>query len=68
MSRKKFENVLEENEAIYQVKGVPPGSREKILDIVAKSAYNNDRAYEGCTRSVLAALIEHFHLSSYEGN
>ncbi|GAI15462.1 unnamed protein product, partial [marine sediment metagenome] len=42
-------------------------AREKILDIIAKSAYNNDRAYEGCTRCVLAALIEHLHLSSCEG-
>lgn len=67
MSRKEFENILEENEAIYQVKGVPPGSREKILDIVAKSAYNYDRAYEGCSRSVLAALIEHLQLSDCKG-
>ena len=62
-----FITKLEENEEIYNVKGVPPGSREKLLDIIAKSAYNNDRAYEGCTRCVLAALIEHLHLSSYEG-
>ena len=58
---------LEENEEIYNVKGASPGGREKMLDIIAKSAYNNDRAYEGCTRSVLAALMEHLHLSSCEG-
>jgi len=58
---------LEENEEIYNVKGVSPGDREKLLDIIAKSAYNNDRAYEGCTRSVLASLVEHLHLSSCEG-
>ena len=58
---------FEENEEIYNVKGVSPGAGEKILDIIAKSAYNNDRAYEGCTRCVLAALIEHLHLSSCEG-
>jgi hypothetical protein len=52
---------------MYNVKGVSPGARGKILDIIAKSVYNNDRAYEGCTRCVLAALIEHLHLSSYEG-
>lgn len=62
-----FEKKLEENKEIYTIKGIPPGGREKILDIIAKSAFNNDRAYEGCTRSVLAALIEHLHLSSAEG-
>lgn len=61
------ERKLEENEEIYKVKEIPPGTKEKILDIIAKSAYNNDRAYEGCTRSVLAALIEHLHLSTVEG-
>ena len=66
-SLEKYITKLEENEEIYYVKGVSPGAREKILDIIAKSAYNNDRAYEGCTRCVLAALIEHLHLSSYEG-
>jgi C_GCAxxG_C_C family probable redox protein len=66
-SSQEFITKLEENEEIYNVKGVSPGAREKLLDIIAKSAYNNDRAYEGCTRCVLAALIEHLHLSSYEG-
>jgi C_GCAxxG_C_C family probable redox protein len=66
-SSKEFVTKLEENKEIYNVKGVSPGAREKMLDIIAKSAYNNDRAYEGCTRSVLAALIEHLHLSSCEG-
>jgi C_GCAxxG_C_C family probable redox protein len=62
-----FEKKLEQNRDIYTLKGIPPGGREKILDIIAKSAFNNDRAYEGCTRSVLAALIDHLHLSSSEG-
>ncbi len=52
-SSKEFITKLEKNEEIYNVKGVSPGAREKILDIIAKSAYNNDRAYEGCTRCVL---------------
>ena len=64
---KKFITKLEENEEIYKTREVPPGAKEKILDIIAKSAYNNDRAYEGCSRSVLAALVEHLHLLSYEG-
>ena len=66
-SSNKFITNLEKNEEIYNVKGISPGAREKILDIISKSAYNNDRAYEGCTRSVLVALIEHLHLSSCEG-
>lgn len=66
-SSEEYITKLEENEKIYNVKGISPGAREKILDIIAKSAYNNDRAYEGCTRCVLAALIEHLHLSSCEG-
>lgn len=66
-SSKEFITKLEENEKIYNVKGVSPGASKKILDIIAKSAYNNDRAYEGCARSVLAALIGHLHLSSCEG-
>jgi len=37
-------------------------STEKILDRIAKAAYDNDRTYEGCTRCVLAALQEHLHL------
>ena len=65
--KRNFITKLEENEEIYNFKGIAPGGKEKILDIVAKSAYNNDRAYEGCTRSVLSALIEHLHLSSCEG-
>jgi len=43
--------------ADYNDRSVPPGSREKLLDAVAKSAYNNDRAYEGCCRAVLAAIF-----------
>jgi len=37
-------------------------STEKILDRIAKTAYDNDRTYEGCTRCVLAALQDHLHL------
>ena len=66
-SSEEYITKLEEDEEIYNVKGISPGAKEKILDIIAKSAYNNDRAYEGCTRCVLAALIEHLHLSSCEG-
>lgn len=37
-----------------------PGGRDKLLGIIARSAYSNDRAYEGCTRPVLASLVYHF--------
>jgi C_GCAxxG_C_C family probable redox protein len=57
--------------AMYDARSEKPASRKKILDIVAKAAYDNDRAYEGCTRSVLAALQFHLQLSrsdeAYEG-
>lgn len=43
-----------------------PGSKEKILDRVAKAAYDNDRTYEGCARCVLAALHHHLHLTDDE--
>jgi hypothetical protein len=33
-SSRKFINKLEENEEIYNVKGVAPGAREKILGII----------------------------------
>lgn len=46
-AKRKFITKLEENEEIYNVsKGIVPGAKEKIIDIVAKSAYNNDRAYK----------------------
>jgi C_GCAxxG_C_C family probable redox protein len=48
--------------ARYNTRGEEMASTEKILDRIAKAAYDNDRAYEGCTRCVLAALQEHLHL------
>jgi C_GCAxxG_C_C family probable redox protein len=58
---------LERNPAIYLSRDLPPGSREKIVDAVSISAFNNNRAYEGCARCVLAALNEHLGLTSPEG-
>jgi len=49
-------------EAVYSTRKSPPGSREKILDVIAKSAYNNNRAFEGCTRCVLLALQTYLHI------
>ena len=48
--------------ARYNTRSEEKASIGKILDRVAKAAYDNDRAYEGCTRCVLAALQEHLHL------
>ena len=48
--------------AQYDAPGEGVASTRKILDRIAKAAYDNDRAYEGCTRCVLAALQEHLHL------
>ena len=52
--------------AAYETRQVEPGSRDKLLDRVAWAAYYNDRAYEGCTRSVLQALQSHLHLGDGE--
>jgi len=48
--------------ARYDTRGEGMASTGKILDRIAKAAYDNDRAYEGCARCVLAALQEHVHL------
>ena len=48
-------------EAVYNTRKSPPGSREKLLDVIAKTGYNNNRAYEGCTRCVLWAIQTHLH-------
>jgi len=49
-------------EAVYNTRKSSPGSREKLLDVIAKTSYNNNRAYEGCTRCVLWAIQTHLHL------
>lgn len=53
---------LEKNESIYRDPSVPPASKEKILDAIARSAYNYEKSYGGCTRSVLSAINDHLHL------
>jgi C_GCAxxG_C_C family probable redox protein len=45
--------------AVYTTRESPPGSRAKLLDVIAKAAYDNNRAYEGCSRCVLWALQTH---------
>lgn len=49
-------------EARYDTRSEKPGSRLKVIDRVAKAAYNNNRAYEGCARCVLSALQTHLDL------
>lgn len=51
-----------EETARYYTHSEGAASTRKILDRIAKAAYDNDRAYEGCARCVLAALQEHLHL------
>jgi C_GCAxxG_C_C family probable redox protein len=48
--------------AKYDTRQVGAGSREKLLDRVAWAAYHNERAYEGCSRSVLQAVQSYLHL------
>ena len=48
--------------ARYDTRSEGMASTGKTLDRIAKAAYNNNRAYEGCTRCVLAALQQHLHL------
>jgi C_GCAxxG_C_C family probable redox protein len=48
--------------AHYDRRSEGTASTGKILDRIAKAAYDNDRTYEGCTRCVLAALQDHLYL------
>ena len=51
-----------EEEARYDTRDEKPGSTAKVLDRLAKAAYDNNRTYEGCARCVLHALQTHLHL------
>ena len=50
------------DQARYDRRSEKAGSVPKVLDRVAKAAYDNNRAYEGCARCVLHALQTHLHL------
>jgi len=67
MSSKTKIDQLERDSAIYLTRDVPPGSKDKLIDAVSISAYNNNRTYEGCARCVLAAINEHLRLTPAEG-
>ena len=51
-----------EETARYDTRSEEAGSKAKILDRVAKAAYDNNRAYEGCARCVLHALQTHLNI------
>ena len=51
-----------EEKARYDTRSDKAGSMSKVLDRIAKAAYDNNRAYEGCARCVLSALQTHLHL------
>jgi C_GCAxxG_C_C family probable redox protein len=51
-----------EERAAYSLAVPPEEARLRLLDVVAKSAFNNLRAYSNCCRSTLWALQTHLHL------
>jgi hypothetical protein len=53
---------LERDETVYLTRSNPPGSKEKMIDAAARSAYNNNRTYEGCSRCVLKGVNEHLRM------
>jgi C_GCAxxG_C_C family probable redox protein len=55
-------NYYPEETARYDARSEKAGSKSKILDRVAKAAYDNNRAYEGCARCVLHALQTHMRV------
>jgi C_GCAxxG_C_C family probable redox protein len=55
-----------EETARYDTLSERAGSKYKVLDRVAKSAYDNNCAYEGCVRCVLHALQTHMYVCEEE--
>ncbi len=51
-----------EQQATYSVDVPPEEARLRQLDAIAKSAFNNLRAYSNCCRSTLWAVQTHLHL------
>ena len=49
-------------QADYSDPSIPAASQEKLLDIIAKSAFDNLRAYSNCCRSTLWAIQTHLRL------
>jgi C_GCAxxG_C_C family probable redox protein len=59
-------NFYPKESASYNTRSEKAGSKDKILDRIAKASYDNNRAYEGCARCVLHALITHLNIISNE--
>ena len=55
-----------EEAARYDTHSEVAGSKAKTIDRVAKAAYDNNRAYEGCARCVLHALQTHLSMTGDE--
>lgn len=51
-------------EAPYDVPGSLPATRERLLDVIARSAFDNLRAYSNCCRSTLWALETHLRFGA----
>lgn len=51
-----------EEHASYGGESTPENARLKLLDAIAKSAFNNLRAYSNCCRSTLWAIQTHLRL------
>jgi C_GCAxxG_C_C family probable redox protein len=51
-----------EEQAAYSGETTPAESRLKLLDVIAKSAFNNLRAYANCCHSTLWAVQTHLRL------
>lgn len=62
MSERMPQQKLERDETVYLTRSNPPGSKEKMIDAAARSAYNNNRTYEGCSRCVLKGVNEHLRM------
>ncbi len=53
-------------EAVYDTPGSRAATRERILDVVARSAFDNLRAYSNCCRATLWAVDTHLHVAGRE--
>lgn len=53
--------------ASYSGEATPEEARLRLLDIIAKSAFNNLRAYSNCCRSTLRAVQTHLRLTPETG-
>ena len=67
----RWEELAERNwgarrEAAYDTPGAHPATRERILDVIARNAFDNLRAYSNCCRATLWAVDTHLHVAGRE--